>query len=438
MKTYPNRYVVKSTTNIDTAQSVSYMTDREKQMVKEINLIRSNPKGYVAHVEAYIKLKEAEASVWGEDWVKDEIETSYELIEELKGTEPMAILEPHEALQVAARKHGEEGKGKGSLTHQGANGSWPWDRIPAEDASLVNGGENLVGGPNKVKESVLVLLVDSGIEGRGHRKNILNPDWEYVACYEVGDVSGMPFYWVQNFAATAKTATTTIITTSSDAPSGAEQTINLANIPTGGGEHSPVAEAPIGEVDDSDLDTARGVSYMTDREKDMVKEINLIRSNPAGYIPIIEAYIKEKEGEKDLWGEAFIADEIATARELIEELKNTPRLSILQPHEGIYTAAKLHGDEGKVKGSLDHQGADGSWPWDRAIRQGGGIKDGNENLVGGPSDVRTSVILLAVDSGIPNRGHRKTLLNKSWTYSGCYEVGTVGDMPYYWVQMFGR
>lgn len=186
------------------------------------------------------------------------------------------------------------------------------------------------------------------------------------------------------------------------------------------------------------IDTARDVDYMTTREKDMIKEINLIRSNPKGYIPIVEAYIKEqKESLKNIVsGKKYVYDEIETAEELIKVLRNTDPISILEPHEGVYKAAKLHGQEGKRRGKLNHDSKNGDWPWDR-IEKYAGLSNGGENLVGGPDDVRESVILLLVDSGIKNRGHRETLLKPEWKYVACYEVGTVGDMPNYWVQNFG-
>ena len=187
------------------------------------------------------------------------------------------------------------------------------------------------------------------------------------------------------------------------------------------------------------IDTARDTRYMTTREKDMIKEINLIRSNPKGYISIVESYIEDQKKMRDqiISGKEYIDDEIKTAKELIKELEKTPTLSILLPNEGVHKAAKLHGEEGKSKGSLDHTGKNGSWPWDR-IAKHAGLNNGGENLVGGLENVRESVMILLVDSGIEGRGHRVALLNPVWKYVACYEVGTVGTMPYYWVQNFGN
>lgn len=177
--------------------------------------------------------------------------------------------------------------------------------------------------------------------------------------------------------------------------------------------------------------TKDAARYMTAEEVAMVNEINLVRSNPKGYIKYIEEY-KEKVRR----GQAF--GSVATCQELIDELKKTPALSVLQPTECIYQAAKKHGLDQRPTGSTDHVGTDGSYPWDRVKRECPNMTDGNENLVGGPSAVRDAVILLLVDDGIPNRGHRRTLLQKDWKYVACYKIGKVGSMPNCWVQKFGK
>lgn len=188
---------------------------------------------------------------------------------------------------------------------------------------------------------------------------------------------------------------------------------------------------------DDGIDTARKETYMTEREKDMIKELNLVRSDPKGYVKVIEEYIYKLK--TDRYSDAsMIGAEIKTAKELIRELNKTEPMAILQPHKGLYKASKKHGEEGKKKGSLDHQGSNGDWPWDRGTKYASDLTDSNENLVGGPDNVRRSVVILLVDTGIDSRGHRKNILNKDWRYTACYEVGQVAEMPFYWVQMFGK
>lgn len=173
-------------------------------------------------------------------------------------------------------------------------------------------------------------------------------------------------------------------------------------------------------------------SYLNREELQMIDEINLIRGNPAGYIPFVEAYIAFLRQTGD------IGNSIRTAYELIDELRQTPRLSILQPAECVFRAAQKHGADEKRRGTSGHEGSDGSWPWDRVLRECPQLRDGNENLVGGPSDIRRAVMLLLVDDGIEGRGHRKTLLDPNWNYLACHKVGQVGNMPNCWVQVFAN
>jgi uncharacterized protein YkwD/LysM repeat protein len=171
---------------------------------------------------------------------------------------------------------------------------------------------------------------------------------------------------------------------------------------------------------------------MTPEEIKMVEEINLVRRNPAGYIVHVEKYIKDLERTQGN------SSAITAARELITELFAMPVLSTLQPMECIYSSGKKFGIEQRKRGVADHQGADGSMPWDRIIRSCPALKDGNENLVGGPADIREAVILLLVDDNVQSRGHRRTILQPNWKYIACHKMGQVGAMPNYWVQQFGN
>lgn len=173
-------------------------------------------------------------------------------------------------------------------------------------------------------------------------------------------------------------------------------------------------------------------TYLTDEEKEMVHEINLMRSNPKAYIKYIDKYVeRNKNGffsEQDLNN---------AANELKAELKQLKSLSVVVPHRGVYDAAVRHGLDIKQRGKGGHIGSDGSSPFDRIREAAPGIADCNENIAAGPSSVRDVVIMLLLDIGIPNRGHRRTLLNPAWRYVGTYNVGEVSPFPNYWVQTFG-
>lgn len=175
-------------------------------------------------------------------------------------------------------------------------------------------------------------------------------------------------------------------------------------------------------------DTEPKAHFLSDEENDMIREINLVRANPAAYVQYVEEYLRNSN---------FGQRTETAARELMDELKRTSALPKLEPLECLFTAAKKHGEENRKKGENEHQGSDGSWPWDRVRRECSSLTDGNENLVGGPAAVRDAVILLLIDENISNRGHRRTLLDSKWRYVACYKIGTVGKMANSWVQLFG-
>ena len=54
--------------------------------------------------------------------------------------------------------------------------------------------ENIVTDNGLITPTILLLLVDAGIESRGHRDNLLNPNSRYISVYTNGDT------WVMNFA----------------------------------------------------------------------------------------------------------------------------------------------------------------------------------------------------------------------------------------------
>ncbi|MEM9823333.1 MAG: LysM peptidoglycan-binding domain-containing protein [Bacteroidota bacterium] len=171
---------------------------------------------------------------------------------------------------------------------------------------------------------------------------------------------------------------------------------------------------------------------MNREELSMIDEINLMRGDPAAYAQYIRDFVAAERARG-----GFPIDQ-NVVEELIRALQASPKLSILQPAECIYQAAKAHADDQRPLGDINHQGQDGSWPWDRVKSACSEMANGNENLVAGMSTVRGSVITLLIDEGIPNRGHRKTLMNPEWTHAGCHNAGKIGMFPNYWIQKFGR
>lgn len=92
----------------------------------------------------------------------------------------MTLLAPLPPLTVAAplvqsaRDHAESSAAANTTGHQGADGSNLDQRI-SRYADWVGGiSENLYYGRDDAEEFVVQLLIDRGVAGRGHRRNILN------------------------------------------------------------------------------------------------------------------------------------------------------------------------------------------------------------------------------------------------------------------------
>jgi len=409
------------------------MMPEEQAMVNEINLLRTEPQGYIQYVKEYMQAIRMNPDL-SENFKQTEIAAARELVSEMIRMTPIRSLKAHQGLYQAAKKHGDDVKLQGELDHVGTDGSFPWDRI-SNIAQLKEGNENLVGGGKSVREAVIILLVDSGVSGRGHRLALLNPNWEYVACHKIGTVGSLENSWIQVFGKDGKAAPMAG-NTGSYAASGNQPgkstpptSYNNQNRNNNTGNNS-------NQNSNTNKNTNNSASsFMSPDEMAMLKEINLMRDNPRGYVRYVRQYISDFK--RAGWDQATTREEVETAEELIKELQRRLPLSTLKPHRELQEVAKRHGEDLKRIGKVQHRGSDGSQPWDR-ITKGTDLSDGNENLVGGGTSVRESVIMLLVDSGIPNRGHRRTLLDPRWEYAACSKAGNIGGMPESWVQVFGK
>ncbi|MEO1517241.1 MAG: CAP domain-containing protein [Bacteroidota bacterium] len=412
------------------------MSVEERLMVDEINLVRTNPQAYIPKIKDYIQSIRKDPSL-SESYKHEEASTARELIFELSRLSPLEALKPHEGLYQCGIAHARDVRQLASMTHIGVDGSYPWDRI-SDMTDLPDGNENLVGGGKTIRESVIILLVDSDVPGRGHRLNLLNPKWQYVGVHKVGIVGSAENTWIQLFGvepleeeATPAVQSSQPVARPQDTAAPPSPNPSPAAVPKES-QKPPSPSSPSSQTNQP-ATSAADYAFMTSEERAMIEEINLLRSNPTAYVRYVNEYLEEYK--KAGWDQATTDEEVQTGRELIAELEKLSPLSVLKPNKKLHQVARIHGKDMQKNGLIAHVGSDGQHPYQR-IRKGTGLPDGNENLVGGASSVRESVIMLLVDSGIPNRGHRKALLEPKWRYVACVKVGEVGAMPNTWVQNF--
>lgn len=212
--------------SLNTAAKAVYMKADEKEMIYEINRLRSNPARYAKlFIAPLIKNAKETFEKDGKGYRNYSITTSfyndikkydttyfYANEEEFKAVESLydtllklttlSVLLPDEGIYKACIKHGKDQAPTGNVTHNGTDGSWPWDRIKKFSPSMEDGNENIAMDGMFVinaRSIVLLLLIDSGIGGYGHRYNLLNKNWTHAACYVIPAELIPGNWWIQDF-----------------------------------------------------------------------------------------------------------------------------------------------------------------------------------------------------------------------------------------------
>jgi hypothetical protein len=176
------------------------------------------------------------------------------------------------------------------------------------------------------------------------------------------------------------------------------------------------------------LDTARSVSYLSSVEKDVILELNMVRSNPRKYA---ELYIKPMQawfggpfGDKGYLAPGasvytMTSEGAKGVESCVADLSNRPGgLPLFYPKEGMSHAAKDHVEDTGPSGITGHTGKDGSSLSQRVNRYGKWDGSVGENISYGGSTGRDIVIQLLIDDGVPSRGHRTNIMNKSFEFIG--------------------
>lgn len=156
-------------------------------------------------------------------------------------------------------------------------------------------------------------------------------------------------------------------------------------------------------------------------DRAVLDELNRARRNPVAYsdrlgarqqyysgailrLPNMTA-IETKEG-------------IAALHEAIAELRTASSLPELTFSVGLSRAARDHVRDQGPKGAVGHDGSDGSTPLLRADRYALRSAAAAEAISYGPSDPELVIAGLLIDDGVPDRGHRRILLDRLYRFGG--------------------
>jgi len=137
------------------------------EVLAEINLARTAPQQYAQIVASRTV---GYRGVEGEGVVR-------EAIRFLEKQRPLPALAISEGIRNSALTHVLDMGPVGGRGHKGSNGSQPWDRMARFGQWVGHAGENIDYGQRDARAFVGRLIVDDGVRGRGHRKNIFSRNY---------------------------------------------------------------------------------------------------------------------------------------------------------------------------------------------------------------------------------------------------------------------
>lgn len=147
------------------APLAAHASELSEQVIAEINLARTAPQQYAQIVASQ------GAAHGGSEGSK----AVAEAVRFLEKSRPLPALAPSTGMSSSALSHVLEMGPLGGRGHKSANGSQPWDRMARFGKYIGQAGENIDYGNHDARGIVIRLIVDDGVRGRGHRKNIFNP-----------------------------------------------------------------------------------------------------------------------------------------------------------------------------------------------------------------------------------------------------------------------
>lgn len=370
-----------------------------KEVFEAQNRLRRDPKSFIPKLTYKMMLFDGNKyKVPGEITIvtAEGPDAVQEAINALKKQPPLQELKYKEGLAKAARDHANDIGAHGTEAHTGTDGSRLGDRIDRYGKWMGKIGENIDFTSTDADEIIMDLLIDDGNSSRGHRKNLLNPEFAATG------------------VAIAKHLYRGICVVIDYA---GEFQDSLDGKPKQGKDHPKLLQKP--EKFHEPLDEiGKSMKMDPDNLNRLARSVfdfqNKVRRDPKCLIPKLEADLKRFKGnELHLPGYIPISTEEGPKayREAISFLETAQPVAELEWNDGIFKACLDHAIDIGEAGTFNHKGTDGSKLSTRLERYGAWKGAAGESIDFASYTKEDILISLIVDDGNPSRGHRKNVFN---------------------------
>ncbi|NIJ36015.1 uncharacterized protein YkwD [Sphingopyxis panaciterrae] len=169
------------------------------------------------------------------------------------------------------------------------------------------------------------------------------------------------------------------------------------------------------------LGAAGAAAAPTRFEAGVLAELNRFRGDPAAYAAVLRAYRPRFEGKRLIAEEGdeidILTNEgVAAVDEAIRDLRYRKPLPRLAQSDLLARAAADHVADQSRSGAVGHD-TKGRGPGERMKSRGGGPYV-NEVITYGHHSPAGVIQQLLIDDGVPDRGHRHSLLRPGHRYAG--------------------
>ncbi len=178
---------------LNTASASDYLNDEEKNLILATNMVRSDPAKFAElYVKEIIDIYLGKVLVLPSEISLQTQEgklPAMQLYRVLLKTKPMNILFPSKGMSLAAKDHAQSQSASGRTGHGPGNAGKRLMNYGKWEKCM---GENIAYGYTTAHYALLALLIDDGVPSRGHRQNILNPEFRKIG---VGSATHRRYGW---------------------------------------------------------------------------------------------------------------------------------------------------------------------------------------------------------------------------------------------------